>query len=181
MGEGRGGGEEQHSRGTRPLAPIPAFPHPGGNLQGEAFAKTAFFLPPPRRGRVRAGVGRASNHAEFSPSPSSLPASGRGMVPVARGGAHAVDGKGRLNFLVPCRSACSHWGGERPPPAFHNRRSRGLPPQAPLRPYPPPSCAACPDRAPPHSAWLRAAPAGRPRRAGGTRGRAAKALAQKVP
>jgi hypothetical protein len=41
------------------------------------------------------------------------------------------------------------------PPAFHNRPSRGLRPRAPLRRYPPPSCAACPGHAGPLSALLR--------------------------
>ena len=33
------------------------------------FSTRSGFLPPPRRGRVRVGVGRASNHAEFFPLP----------------------------------------------------------------------------------------------------------------
>ena len=54
-----------------------------------------------------------------------------------------------------------------PPPAFPRRPARGLLPGAPLRRYPPPSCAACPGRAPPRSARRPCAPAGLSHRAGG--------------
>ena len=52
------------------------------------------------------------------------------------------------------------------PPAFPSRPSRGLRPRAPLRRYPLPSCAACPGRPAPRSAWRRGVPAGLLHRAG---------------
>src|SRR5439155_25505830 len=64
-------------------------------------------------------------------------------------------------------TACSHAGIvnvlllKSSPLAFQNRPSRGCRPRAPLRRYPPPSCAACPGRAPPCCEPQRLAAAGR--------------------
>jgi hypothetical protein len=66
---------------------------------------------------------------------------------------HALHGRsprGRSAKAPPASDACSR------PPAFLSYPSRGLPPRAPLKPYPIPSCGACPGRAKPLYALLAA-------------------------
>ena len=63
-------------------------------------------------------------------------------------------------------NACFRLCSWEKPPCLPKLPSRGLRPEAPLRRYPHPSSAACPDRATPLYALLRAAATGRPLSAG---------------
>lgn len=73
-------------------------------------------------------------------------------------------------YPTPARTPSQGMGAIGPPPAFHNRPSRGRRPRSSQPPDALLSCAACPGRTAPLYALLRGASGGLPRRAGGAGG-----------